>query len=97
MKIAIHTSHVDLDEISMIGPLKKGPNGNWVFGVMWKRTGNVGNIDASPETEVRDRYALDGVDASKPAAELAYQEFLDRWYNRPEINQDRIQAANAHV
>jgi hypothetical protein len=82
MKAQLVTSHLDLDEISMVGPLKRGPEGNWVFGVMWKRTGSVGNVDATPEIDQDKRFSLDMVDESKPIAEKNYTEFLEKWYGR---------------
>ena len=80
MKIPLNGSHIDLDEISMVGPLKRGANGNWLFGVQWKRTGQVGNIDATPEADPDKRFDLTDIDAQKPAAVAAYQSFLRAWY-----------------
>ena len=80
MKIPLNGSHLDLDEINMIGPLKRGAKGNWLFGVQWKRTGMVGNIDATPEPDQDEIYSLNGADANKPAAEAAYRSVLSAWY-----------------
>lgn len=66
----------------MIGPLKKGANGNWVFGVLWKRTGTVGNVDATPEVDQDKRYDLGQIDADKPAAQAAYRSILSTWYGK---------------
>jgi hypothetical protein len=79
-KHPLNGSHIDLDEISMVGPLKRGPNGNWLFGVQWKRTGQVGNIDATPEADPDKRFDLTDIDSQKPAALAAYRAFLSAWY-----------------
>lgn len=83
-KIPINGSHVDIEEINMIGPLKMSASGNWVFGVQWKRTGAVGNIDATPEPDPDKRFSIEETDqeASKKLAEANYSSFLEAWYGK---------------
>jgi hypothetical protein len=90
MKHPINGSHIDLDEVSMVGPLKRGPEGAWIFGVMWKRTGTVGNVDATPPVgDQKKLFLLDGSDPDKPTAIVAYKKFLAAWYGR-DVGEDFI-------
>lgn len=83
MKYPLNGSHIDLDEISMIGPMKKTPDGSWVFGAQWKRTGHIGNIDLTPSAKDQTAlFLLDGSEPGKPAAVAAYKAILTAWYGK---------------
>jgi len=80
MKIPLNGSHIDLDEIAMVGPLMRGPRGSWVFGVQWKRTGTTSNVEAFTEADEAQVFSITDPDKDRPAAVASYKAFLEAWY-----------------